>query len=178
MNKKPAIQAPKKTESTEELLKRLRELAWTGQHARVIDLATQALSEFGKGGSPSAPTMKGSGGGRTTQAQMDLLDLSAESCIAQGKFELAAKDAQAMLKIANAEKKPAFKAQALNRKALMQMRQGDLPGALKTATLAVRQARLAGTAGGIHCSVPACCAWGKPSSVSGRPKAPSKRPIK
>src|SRR5512136_3069799 len=105
MNKKPAIQAPKKTDSTEELLIHLRELAWNGQHARVIDLATQELS---------VPKIK-------PAWQMNLLDLRAESYLAQGKLDLAAKDAQAMQKLATSEKTPVFKAQALNRKAMVQM---------------------------------------------------------
>ena len=56
---------------------RVRDLAWTGQHAVAIDLATQALA---------APAI-------ALGAQMDLLDLRAESYIAQGKFDLAAQDA-------------------------------------------------------------------------------------
>ncbi len=74
---------------------------------------------------------------------MSLLDLRAESYIALGKLDLAFGDAAAMLKLANTEKKPAFKAQALNQKAMVQMRQGDLPIALKTSTQAVKQAQVA-----------------------------------
>ncbi len=137
MKKKPEPQALNQ-ENESEIITHLRELAWTGQHARVIELATQEFAALGKGSS------------RTTQTQMDLLDLRAESHIAQGKLSLAAKDAQAMLKLANTEtsspkrKSPLLKAQALSRKALVQMRQGNLPAALKTATAAVKTARSAG----------------------------------
>ena len=119
--------SPEKTKLADETLSRLSELAWAGQHAKVIELSTQAL-EAGK----IKPALL-----------MDLLDLRAESYIAQGKLDMAAKDALAMQKLANAEKKSAFKAQALNRKAMVQMRQGDLPIALKTSTQAVKQAQIA-----------------------------------
>src|SRR6185369_10105726 len=78
-----------------QLVEQLRELAWTGQHAPAINLATQALS---------TPKIK-------PAVQMDLLDLRVESYIAQGKLDLAAKDAKAMGKLA---KTAALKAQALN----------------------------------------------------------------
>ncbi|MGZ9165728.1 MAG: hypothetical protein ACXW4U_11185, partial [Anaerolineales bacterium] len=61
---------------------RVRNLAWTGQHAQAIELATQALAY-----SKIKPT-----------EQMDLLDLRAESYIAQGKLDLAARDANTMMK--------------------------------------------------------------------------------
>ena len=87
---KPEPKAPPKNKTPNNTVLHLRELAWTGQHAQVIDLATQELAMLGKGGS------------RTASLQMDLLDLRAESNIAQGKFDLAAKDAAAMVKFANA----------------------------------------------------------------------------
>src|SRR6185436_1273804 len=90
-----------------DIIERVRTLAWTGQHAQAIELATQTLST-----SKIKPA-----------EQMDLLDLRAESYIAQGKLDLAAKDAKAMGKLA---KTTVLKAQALNRLALVQMRIGDL----------------------------------------------------
>jgi GAF domain-containing protein/CheY-like chemotaxis protein len=129
MKTKPESTAPQKTKTPNEIIAQVRELVWTGQHAQAIELATQALAEIGTGGSPSVPT------------QMELLDLRAESYIALGKFDLAAKEAAVMLKLANSEKTPALKAQALNRKVLLQMRQGDLPAALKTAGTALKTAR-------------------------------------
>jgi len=105
-----------------ELLTQARELQWTGQHEKVIDLCSQALDAVGKGNS------------RTVQIQMNLLDLRAESTIAIGKLDLAMKDAKAMMKLGNTA---ALKTQALNRLALVQMRMGELNGAVKSATTAV-----------------------------------------
>ena len=98
-----------------DIIERVRTLAWTGQHAQAIELASQALSA-----SKIKPT-----------EQMDLLDLRAESYIAHGKLDLAKKDAKAMGKLA---KTATLKAQALNRLALVQMRTGDLKAAVKSAT--------------------------------------------
>jgi GAF domain-containing protein/CheY-like chemotaxis protein/tetratricopeptide (TPR) repeat protein len=134
MKKKPESLTPDQTK-TLEIVARVRELAWTGQHAQAIELASQELAAPGTGGSPSAST------------RMDLLDLRAESYMAQGKLGLAAEDAAAMVTLADAieqkvkGKKQKLLAQALNRKALVQMRQGDLPTALETASAAVQAAR-------------------------------------
>ncbi len=132
MKSQPNSKPPERTKASDEIITRLHALAWAGKHGQVIELATQALSTPDKVDS------------RSTQLKMDLLDLRSESYIAQGKLDLAAKDAQAMLKLAGAQKKAALKAQALNRKTLVQMRQGNLPAALKTASSSVRNARLAG----------------------------------
>ena len=107
---------------SDQTIARARELAWTGQHAQAIDLVTQVLS---------TPKIK-------PAEQMDLLDLRVESYIAQGKLDLAAKDAKAMVKLA---KTAALKAQALNRLALVQMRTGDLKVSVKTATSALKNAQ-------------------------------------
>jgi len=65
----------------------VHDLAWIGQHDRAIALATQGLAA-----------------GKIKPAlQMNLLDLRAESYIAQGKLDLAAKDTAAMVKLANEE---------------------------------------------------------------------------
>lgn len=69
---------------------------------------------------------------------MDLLDLRAESYIAIGKLDLAMKDARAMGKIGSKLKVTGLKVQALNRLALVQMRMGDLKGAVKSAATAVK----------------------------------------
>ena len=58
-----------------ESVTRVHDLAWMGKHAGAIELATQALA---------AKKIK-------PAVQMDLLDLRAESYIAQGKFDLAAR---------------------------------------------------------------------------------------
>ena len=136
MKKKSESPTPDQTK-TLEIVARVHALAWTGQHAQAIELASQELAVPKTGGTPSA------------QRQMHLLDLRAESYIAQGKLELASEDAATMLKLANAKeqkainKKQKLLAQALNRKALVQMRQGELPAALETASAAVKVARLA-----------------------------------
>jgi hypothetical protein len=69
---------------------------------------------------------------------MSLLDLRAESYIAIGKLDLAMKDARTMGKISSKLKVAGLKVQALNRLALIQMRTGDLNGAVKSATAAVK----------------------------------------
>ncbi len=125
--KMTAAKMPKSAIPPAEFVTRIHDLAWAGQHARAIDLATQALA---------AKKIKPAG-------QMDLLDLRAESYIAQGKLDLAAQDAAAMVKLARTpnlpiSQVPNLKAQALNRKALVQMRQGELQAAVRTATAAVK----------------------------------------
>src|SRR6266851_5555308 len=104
---------------------RAGELAWAGQHAQAIELATEALAAIGL----------------STQSRLDLLDLRAESYVALGKLALAAEDAAAMLEVAAAGKSPALKTRALNRKAAVQMRQGGLKSAVKTAIAATKTAR-------------------------------------
>src|SRR5215211_5511166 len=109
-----------------QIISRVRELAWAGQHSQAIELASQELSKSDW----------------QSDLRMDLLDLRAESYIAQGKFDLAAQDVAAMVKVANAKKMPALKAQAFNRKAYIQINKGDLKAALKTATFSLKAARL------------------------------------
>ena len=69
---------------SDQIIAKIRELAWTGQHTQAIELASETL---GRGDRPVASTM-------------DLLDLRAESYIAVGKLDLASKDAKAMMKLA------------------------------------------------------------------------------
>ncbi|HMV28546.1 MAG TPA: hypothetical protein PKE23_04120, partial [Anaerolineales bacterium] len=78
---KKRIEAAKNNDT---MIEHIRQLAWTGQHAAAIVSATQALA---------TPKIK-------PAEQMSLLDLRAESYIAQGKLDLAMKDAKAMGKIA------------------------------------------------------------------------------
>jgi GAF domain-containing protein/CheY-like chemotaxis protein len=96
-----------------------------GQHAQAIKLVTEALAEPGL----------------SVGVQIDLLDLRAESFIAQGEPAHASADAQAMLDLAERGKTAAFKAQARNRLALVQMRQGDFKTAVASATAALTAAR-------------------------------------
>jgi PAS domain S-box-containing protein len=110
----------------------VHDLAWMGKHTEAIEFATQILA---------ARKIK-------PAIQMDLLDLRSESYIAIGKLDLAAKDAAAMIRLANAEsstvqgKKSVLKAQALNRKTLVQMRLGELEAAIKTGVAAFKVASL------------------------------------
>ena len=104
-----------------EIVVRVRELAWAGQHEKAIELASQALD----------------GTGLEAELHIDLLDLRAESYIARGRLDLAEKDAQAIEKLAQISQIQGLMAQAFNRLALVQMRIGDLDGALNSASAAV-----------------------------------------
>ena len=90
-----------------ELLAQARDLQWAGQHAKAIEICTQALDAIGKGNS------------RTAQIQMDLLDTRAESYWASIDFSALKRDAKMMMQVANAvpsssnRKKLALRAQAL-----------------------------------------------------------------
>jgi len=113
--------------TSDQTIARVRELAWTGQHAHAIELASQSMSDWQSDLRPAE--------------QMDLLDLRAESYIAQGKLDLAAKDAKTMGKLAKSGQKSkvaSLQAQALNRQALVQMRTGEQKQAVKTATSALK----------------------------------------
>ena len=60
---------PRSTSSAANEAAQVRELAWTGQHAKAIELATQLLASFGKSGRPRG----------AAPMSMELLDLRAES---------------------------------------------------------------------------------------------------
>jgi GAF domain-containing protein/CheY-like chemotaxis protein/tetratricopeptide (TPR) repeat protein len=122
---KPGV--PDEAQLETDVVARIRDLAWVGQHGDAIALCTQALGEGGK----TLPAA----------AQMDLLDLRAESLTAQVQLERAAEDADAMLELATREKSAASKARALSRKAVVNMRQGNLTMALEIATAASKTAR-------------------------------------
>ena len=107
----------------------IRELAWTGQHVKAVEECATALLTF-NGGKPLPAA-----------AQMELLDLRAESYIALGKLDLAARDAETMTKLANADGSTASKARALSRRTMVEMRQGALKSALESATAAEKAAR-------------------------------------
>ncbi|MCC7118123.1 MAG: GAF domain-containing protein [Anaerolineales bacterium] len=103
-------------------VERVRQLAWTGQHAAAVDSASKELSRSGL----------------KPDLQMDLFDLRSESYIALGNLDLAMKDAKAMMKMGSKLQVAGLKVQALNRLALVQMRTGDLNDAIKSATAAVK----------------------------------------
>ena len=79
-----SIKNPPVSKDNVQVIKQVWGLAWAGEHTQAIELASQQLS---------ASTSK-------LAEQLDLLDLRAESYVAQGKFDLAAKDANAMVKLA------------------------------------------------------------------------------
>ena len=120
-----------KTDS--DIVERVRALAWAGQHAQAIGIASQELGR--SDWSRSIP--------KTGQSdlQMDLLDLRAESYIAQGKLDLATKDANAMMKLASMAKTNALKAQALIRKGVIQGFQKNHEKSINTLTSALKIAR-------------------------------------
>src|SRR5260221_3490007 len=104
---------------------RVGDLAWAGQHAQAIETATAALAKSNL----------------SVASRLDLLDLRAESHIAQGDLARAGADADTMLDIATRARSAGFKAQARNRLALVQMRRGELKAALAGATTALNAAR-------------------------------------
>ena len=107
------------------IAQQIGDLAWAGQHAKAIELATSALA------AARLPTAR----------KLDLLDLRSESFIALGDLDRAATDATAMCELADAAGKPTLKAQAGSRMALIQMRRGDPEVAVVTATAALKAAR-------------------------------------
>jgi GAF domain-containing protein/DNA-binding response OmpR family regulator/tetratricopeptide (TPR) repeat protein len=122
---RPAARAA--ANATSSTIQQIAELAWAGQHARAIDLAARALA---------ATRLSAAG-------QLDILDLRAESFIALGDVDRAGADADAMLAAARRGKNPALLAQALNRRALIEIRTGGSRNALITAAEALKSARLA-----------------------------------
>src|SRR6266487_1742722 len=109
----------------QNVIDQVRQLAWTGQHAKAIELATQELSS-----SDLKPDI-----------QMDLLDLRAQSYLALLNFDAAEKDIRQMERLAKVANKPALKAQALIRKAHLQAWQDREEDAKRTATSALKFAR-------------------------------------
>ena len=93
--KSPVQKAIKKDSSqqstvSDQIISRARELAWMGQHTKAIELATQELIR--KTDWQSASRI------------VDLLDLRAESYLALGKPDLATRDTNTMVKIAESGK--------------------------------------------------------------------------
>ena len=108
---------------TDKVILRAQALAWAGKHTQAIETASHELGRHNL-----KPKM-----------QMDLLDLRAESYIAIGKLDLAAADADAMTRLA--KQGLSLSIQALNRKAIVQMRTGDLKSAVKSASAALKIAQ-------------------------------------
>jgi len=103
----------------------IADLAWTGRHDKAIASATAALHAPGLG----------------VALRVELLDLRADSLVAEGRFADAAHDAAQMLSLATEHRQPALEARALMCQALVLMRQGEVRPALEAATAAARLAR-------------------------------------
>ena len=128
-NKPVATRAPRRggvkaKSSSAEAIITARGLAWTGQHAQAIDVATSALA------------MRNDDADR-----LALLELRVESLIARGELERARADVGAMLAIAERSGIPAFAAQALNCQTLLHIRSAQLQPAVDCATLALAAVR-------------------------------------
>ena len=108
-----------------DLIENAHGLAKAGRHAQAVEvcgraLATQSLS---------------------ASRQIALLDLRAESLIAQGRFADAASDADAMLALASQQRNTGLTVLAQMRQAVAAMRLGQVKAALATATQAHALAR-------------------------------------
>ncbi len=107
------------------ITQQVADLAWTGQHAKAIELASAALKSVGL----------------SFRVEMDLLDFRATSYVALGDLDRAADDARTMRARVGKAKEPAFIAQALNLRALVEIRRGASREAMKTAAEALKAAR-------------------------------------
>ena len=106
-------------------VRQVRELAWAGQHAEAIRVATVSLE----------------GAAARDGERIDLLDLRCESHLAQGDMAAARADATALLDAASRSGDPARLAQAGNRAAMVQIRSGEAKAAIATAEAALAAAR-------------------------------------
>ena len=102
------------------------DLAWAGKHAQAIEGATRLLKAKGL----------------DAAARVRLLDLRSESHLALGDLAAAQADSGEMARLAG--RAPALRAMALCREALIQMRGGNLKGALRTAEGALEAAKRSG----------------------------------
>ncbi|MFZ2651130.1 MAG: hypothetical protein WA210_13595, partial [Burkholderiaceae bacterium] len=85
------------------------DLAWAGQHAQAITLASTALGSSGL----------------DADSRIELLDLRAESHIAQADLLSAGLDAAAMQQLARRTRSAEHAARAFNRQALVHLRSGE-----------------------------------------------------
>jgi tetratricopeptide (TPR) repeat protein len=123
LSRKPGDASPPLVAATPaaEAIAAARALAWTGRHAHAIESCGHGIAAR-----PITPAQ-----------YMELLDLRAESLIAEGRFADAARDVTEMLSLARGHKQSALEVQALNRQALVLMRQGEIKSALDVAAAAV-----------------------------------------
>ncbi len=101
-----------------------RDLAWVGQHTRAIDVATTALVEA-----------------EHVELRLALLDVRAESLVAQGEMTRARQDADEMVAIAANHGSATYAAQAFNCLSMVQRLSGEEEAAVATATRGVAAAR-------------------------------------
>ena len=106
-------------------IRQVADLAWAGQHARAVEVATAALADAAL----------------SSAQKLDLLDLRSESYVALGDLDRAAADAAAMRKLASVSRSPEAKAQAGSRTALIEIRRREPAKAVRTATAALASAR-------------------------------------
>ncbi len=117
--------AGRRADASAPIKERVRDLGWAGHHAEAIEHASAALAKSDL----------------SVESRLDLLDLRAESFIAQDDLERASADADAMIELARRAGTAALNAQAQNRLALVQMRSGALKAAVASATAALKSAR-------------------------------------
>ncbi len=115
---------------TADAAQRVAALAWAGQQAQAIALATEALT----------------GPGTSAEQQVDLLSLRAESRLLQGDMANAQADAQAAAVLARRSRSQALRARALNLQALLLFQAGDMNVALAAARAAFAAATRSGEA--------------------------------
>lgn len=120
---------PPPAEPSAPLTEQVADPAWAGQQQQAIELATVALAAPGLG-----PAQR-----------VALLDLRAESRMAQGDMAGASADAAAMRTLTNHAKSAALRTLALNRQTRLQLsREADDAAAVKTATRALGEALKSG----------------------------------
>ena len=102
-----------------------RDLAQAGQHAQAVDIASSALAHAKS----------------DADASLALLELRAESLVAQGEVDRALADAKAMLAIAESSGRPSLQAQALNCLSRVHLSSGGIDAAVTTAAQALKAAR-------------------------------------
>src|SRR6188768_3331991 len=116
-----------RTAATRSLTEQVGDLAWAGQHAAAIALATRSLD----------------GASLPADERLALLDLRSESYLAHGDFAPAQADSATMLELARSSRKAGHVALAGCRDAMVLMRTGRSQDALKPAEAALAAARRA-----------------------------------
>jgi imidazolonepropionase-like amidohydrolase/tetratricopeptide (TPR) repeat protein len=109
------------------IVEEVRDLAWTGHHAKAIATATGVLE--------NARLDK--------SIALELLGLRSESYVAEGRLDPALADAKKMLAMAKASGRASHLATAHNAMALAQMRGSEFTAAAKSGTAALKEAERA-----------------------------------